>query len=205
MTERLVLVVDDDPAVRESLVMLLGAEGIATRSFAGGHELLASLEEQPTDGPSCLVTDLCMPGLSGLDLQERLSASPHAMPVVMVTGEGDVSTAVRALKAGAIDFIEKPFIASVMLARIGEALERDARTRAVGVRFQNLTAREWEVMGKLLDGCANKVVAIDLGISERTVEQHRARLMRKLCVRSATELLQLAFAAGIRTPGDGVV
>ena len=140
-----------------------------------------------------------MPGLSGLDLQERLGAGPHAMPVVMVTGEGDVPAAVRALKAGAVDFIEKPFASEVMLDRVREALDRDARARAAGSRFDALTAREREVMEKLLDGCANKVVAIDLGISERTVEQHRARLMHKLGVRSVAELLQLAIAAGHRS------
>ena len=201
MPDDLVLVVDDDSAVRESLVMLLCADGLQTRAFASGDELLASLDGQPIDGPTCLVTDLRMPGLSGLDLQERLSAGPHAMPVVMVTGQGDVPTAVRALKAGAIDFIEKPFVPAVMLERVHEALAQDARTRGASARFAALTARECEVMDKLLAGCANKVVAIDLGISERTVEQHRARLMHKLEVRSVTELLQLAITAGIRTPG----
>ena len=198
--DALVHVVDDDAATRESLVVLLAAAGIAARAYASAAELLAALEESGARGPRCLVTDLRMPGLSGLDLQERLVGSPHAMPVLVVTGAGDVPAAVRALKAGAVDFIEKPFPAALMLERVREALSRDARTREAAMRLEALTARELEVMDKLLAGCANKVIALDLGISERTVEQPRGRVMHKLGVRSLAELLQLSLAAGRRSP-----
>ncbi|MCA8967675.1 MAG: response regulator transcription factor [Planctomycetes bacterium] len=206
-SEGIVHVVDDDAAMRESLLLLLTSAGMDARAYDSAAALLAALEAGTEDTARCLVTDLHMPDVGGLELQARLAGSPHAMPVVVITGQGDVPGAVRALKAGAVDFIEKPFSTDVLLDCVTEALARDrgsrtqaARARAAELRLAALTAREREVMDKLLDGNANKVVAIDLGISERTVEQHRASLMRKLSVRTVTELLELAIAAGHRMP-----
>ena len=203
--ESVVYVVDDEPAMRASLALLLASAGLEASVHESGPCLLSALDTAPAPVRRCLVTDLHMPGMGGLELQERLSASPHAMPVVVITGQGDVPAAVRALKAGAVDFIEKPFPPELLLERVGEALERDRRlradserVRAACKRMETLTARETEVMHRLLDGCANKVVAIELGISERTVEQHRARVMRKLAVRSVAELVELAIRAGRR-------
>ena len=206
MPDGIVHVVDDDPAMRASLSLLLGSAGFDAVLHESGARMLAALDETPpAEVARCLVTDVHMPGMGGLELQATLSAGPHAMPVIVITGQGDVPAAVRALKAGAVDFIEKPFAPEVLLQCVGEALERDAATRRerglardAGERMACLTAREAEVLDKLLDGCANKVVAIDLGISERTVEQHRARLMRKLSVRSVAELMELAIRAGRR-------
>lgn len=208
MPSEVVHVVDDDPALRASLSLLLGSAGFEASVHAGGADLLAALEAAPqVPDARCVVTDLHMPGMSGLELQERLAGSRHAMPVVVITGQGDVPAAVRALKAGAVDFIEKPFHPDLLLVRVREALARDThqrrdaeRTRAAAELVATLTAREREVMHKLLHGCANKVVAIELGISERTVEQHRGRVMHKLAVRSVAELMELAIRAGHRQP-----
>ena len=206
--EGIIHVVDDDAAMRASLHMLLSSAGFEVVAYASGMELLDGLDRAPSATPCCLVTDVHMPGMGGLELQERLSGGRHSMPVVVITGQGDVPGAVRALKAGAVDFIEKPFDPEVLLSCVREALRRDrqlrstaARTDAARQRLQSLTARESEVLDRLLDGNANKVVAIDLGISERTVEQHRSSLMHKLEVRSVAELLELAIAAGHRRPG----
>ena len=205
--EGTVHVVDDDPAMRASLALLLGSAGFKAVMHESGGCLLAALDaEPPPSAARCLVTDVHMPGMGGLELQARLSESPHAMPVIVITGQGDVPAAVRALKGGALDFIEKPFAPDLLLECVAAALLRDAemrreagRARAALQRMASLTTREGEVLDKLLDGCANKVVAIDLGISERTVELHRARLMRKLAVRSLAEMMELAIHAGRRS------
>ena len=186
--EAAVFVVDDDPAVRDSIAMFIRAEGLEVRTFDSARSLLAEWE---LCKPGCLIVDLRLPGASGLDLQERLAGDDNAPPIIFLTGYGTVPAAVRALKAGAMDFLEKPFDPAVLLALVHEALPRDRARRADIRRLDALTRREREVLGKVVEGDTNKVVAANLGISVRTVELHRARGMRKLGVRSVAELVRL--------------
>ena len=186
--EAAVFVVDDDPAVRDSIAMFIRAEGLEVRTFDSARSLLAEWERCK---PGCLIVDLRLPGASGLDLQERLAGDDNAPPIIFLTGYGTVPAAVRALKAGAMDFLEKPFDPAVLLALVHEALARDRARRADIRRLDALTRREREVLGKVVEGDTNKVVAANLGISVRTVELHRARGMRKLGVRSVAELVRL--------------
>ena len=186
--EATVLVVDDDPAVRDSIAMLVRAEGLTVRTFDSAASLLA---EWRRCNPGCLIIDLRLPGLSGLDLQERLAGDDNTPPIIFLTGYGTVSAAVHALKAGAMDFLEKPFDPAVLLALVHEALARDWARRADIRRLDSLTRREREVLNKVAAGDTNKVVAANLGISVRTVELHRARGMRKLRVRSVADLVRL--------------
>lgn len=186
--EAAVFVVDDDPAVRDSIAMFIRAEGIEVRTFDSARSLLAEWERCK---PGCLIVDLRLPGASGLDLQERLAGDDNAPPIIFLTGYGTVPAAVRALKAGAMDFLEKPFDPAVLLALVREALARDRARRADIRRLDALTRREREVLGKVVEGDTNKVIAANLGISVRTVELHRARGMRKLGVRSVAELVRL--------------
>ncbi len=199
MTERpTVFIVDDEPAIRESLSRLVGAAGFRAECFDGADAFLAAYRN---GRPGCLVTDIRMPGMNGLELQERMRADGCAIPIIVLTGYGDVPGAVRALKGGALDFLQKPYEPDVLLVRIAEALERDARAREaaaraaeVGSRVARLTPREREVMALVIEGKANKVIAIDLGISERTVELHRGRVMGKLEARSVAELIRTVEA-----------
>ena len=186
--EAAVFVVDDDPAVRDSIAMFIRAEGLEVRTFDSARSLLAEWERCK---PGCLIVDLRLPGASGLDLQERLAGDDNAPPIIFLTGYGTVPAAVRALKAGAMDFLEKPFDPVVLLALVREALARDRARRADIRRLDALTRREREVLGKVVEGDTNKVIAANLGISVRTVELHRARGMRKLGVRSVAELVRL--------------
>lgn len=197
-SQRIVFVVDDDAAVRHSIELLLRAEGLLVLSFADAESFLAHFRP-PMHG--CLVCDLNMPGLSGLELQAKLHQEDAGFPVIILTGQGSVPAAVQAMKTGAIDFIEKPFDAGKLtttvhqsLARNQSALDESQRHREQTERLQALTPREQEVLQHLADGKANKVVAADLGISERTVEVHRSRVMRKLNARSVADLVHLAEA-----------
>ena len=195
MTSRpTVFIIDDDPGVRDSLSRLVRAAGLEVECFDGADAFLTAYRE---DRPGCLVTDVRMPGMSGLELQERMRAEGFSIPTIVLTGYGDVPGAVRALKGGALDFLQKPFEPDVLLVRIAEALERDARAREakeqaaeVEARLSQLTPREREVMSLVIEGKANKVIAIDLDISERTVELHRGRVMRKLGARSVPDLIR---------------
>lgn len=194
----IVYVVDDDDAVRDSLRLLLKSVGFASRTYASASEFLESYDP---DAPSCLIADIRMPGLSGLELQEVLNASEAAMPIIFITGHGDVPMAVKAMKAGAMDFIQKPFRDQELLDRVYKALQEDKERRrvqrdALNARrcLQSLTPREMEVMGKVVQGQANKVIAQDLGVSQRTVELHRARVMHKMGVRSLAELVRVVGA-----------
>ena len=189
-----VFVIDDDPAVRESLSRLIRVAGYPVECFDGADAFLAACRE---DRPGCLVSDVRMPGMSGLELQEQMRTEGASMPVIMLTGYGDVPAAVRAFRGGALDFLQKPFEPEVLLVRIAEAFEKDARAReaaareaAVASRLARLTPREREVMSLVIEGKANKVIAFDLGISERTVELHRGRMMRKIGARSVAELIR---------------
>ena len=183
-----VFVVDDDPAVRDSIAMLLRAEGLAARTFDSAGSFLAAWDR---DEPGCLVVDLRMPGLSGLALQERLAGADDAPPMIFLSGYGTVAAAVRALKAGAMDFLEKPFDAVRLLSRVREALADDRERRVRTRRLETLTRREREILERVANGSTNKVTAANLGISVRTVELHRARGMRKLGVRSVAELVRM--------------
>ena len=188
MSDAVVSVVDDDPAVRDSIAMLVRTEGLTVRTFDSARSFLAAWDRCE---PGCLVVDLRLPGPSGLDLQQRLAAEGDAPPIIFLTGYGTVPAAVRALKAGAIDFLEKPFDPATLLVRIHEALARDRARRSHVRRLDALTRREREILEQVKEGNTNKVIAANLGISVRTVELHRARGMRKIGIRSVAELVQL--------------
>ena len=195
--ERIVHVVDDDDAVRDSLVFLLGAAGLAARPWPSAEALLSGLT--PTSA-GCVLTDVRMPGLSGLDLLRRLRATHPRLPVVVMTGHGDVSLAVDAMKAGAADFIEKPFDDEVLVATLSEALglaqEADAGANeraAIAQRHAQLSTRERQVLSGVVRGSANKTIAADLGISPRTVEVYRANLMSKMAARNLSELVRMTL------------
>ena len=189
-----VFVVDDDQAVRESLALLVQSVGIEAETFASAREFLDTYRP---DQRGCLITDIRMPGMSGLELQEQLSSDGVRIPVIVLTGHGDVPAAVRALKGGAVDFVEKPFNPQALLDLVQQAIAKDAEIReladqeaAVAERMSLLTPREHEVMTLVVAGKANKVIAIELSISERTVELHRGRIMKKMQARSLAELMR---------------
>jgi two-component system, LuxR family, response regulator FixJ len=189
----LVYLVDDDEAVRDSLGMLFKSIGLP---FAAYPSALDFLQHYDPARPACLVADIRMPGLSGLELQQRLNEQRAPIPVIFITGHGDVPMAVSAMKSGAADFIQKPFRDQDLIDRINKALDQDRERRAgraqedeIRARIALLTPRENEVMQRVVRGQANKVIAMDLGVSQRTVELHRARVMRKLKMRSLAELV----------------
>ena len=195
--KEVVHVVDDDPSARESLCWLLGTEGIASRAFASAQ---AFLEYWSSDCNGCIMVDIRMPGKSGLQLQEELNARHNLMPVIVLTGHADVPVAIRAMKQGAYDFLEKPYADEELLACVKTALElgreisdaESEKTRAA-VALKNLTEREREVMCLVVEGNTNKAVAAQLGISEKTVEIHRARVMEKTAARSLSELVRICL------------
>jgi FixJ family two-component response regulator len=194
----MVYVVDDDKAVRDSLSLLMRSVGLASKSFGSAQAFLDGFESVV---PSCLVAYVRMPELSGLELQQELIVRQIKIPIVFITGFGDVPMAVDAMKSGAIDFIQKPFRDQDLIDAINLALQQDRERREridalnmINERLGTLTPRETEVMQKVVQGCANKVIALDLGVSQRTVELHRARVMRKMGVRSVAELVRLSSA-----------
>jgi len=198
---RMIHIVDDDEAIRRSAGFMLKTSGYAVTRFASGA---AFLRDAKTLEPGCVLLDVRMPEMDGLEVQRRLAESGVAMPVVVLTGHGDVSIAVRAIKAGAVDFIEKPFEKILLLGAIAAAFERlddasgrSARATDAAVAIAALTPREQDVLRGLAQGLPNKTIAFDLGISPRTVEVHRANLMTKLQVNSLSEALRIAFAAGL--------
>jgi FixJ family two-component response regulator len=201
----LVYVIDDDEAVRDSLRMLLKSLGLTNSVYASAFEFM---EEYDPDRHSCLVCDIRMPTMSGLELQQRLLGDGSEMPIIFITGHGDVPMAVNAMKAGAFDFIQKPFRDQDLIDRIHKALQQDKRQRAArheefAIRecLKTLTPREMEVMRRVVSGQANKVIAMDLGVSPRTVELHRARVMRKLHMRSVAALVKAISKVSV-PPGD---
>lgn len=202
MTDRtLIYVIDDDDAVRDSLEALLLAEGFDVRGFASAEALLA--DGDPASAACCLL-DIRMPGMDGLTLLRELGDRSIATPMIMMTGHGDVPMAVKAMKLGAVDFIEKPFDAAAMLSAIGSARHSslaDSKRRDIDQdlvqKIERLTPRERDVMEHLVLGRSNKQVGLELGISPRTVEIHRARLMEKMMADSLAQLIRMAINAGI--------
>jgi two-component system response regulator FixJ len=198
--ERCVHIVDDDEAVRDSLSVLLESKGYAVTSFGSAPDFIAAASSLSA---GCLIVDIRMPEMDGLELQQRLIERNLGFPLIVITGHGDVPLAVRAMKAGAIDFIEKPFASEAILisleaafARLAAPTERHPSAGAAASKLDLLSPREREVLEGLLAGLPNKSIAYDLGISPRTVEIHRARVMDKMGARSLSELVRLALAAG---------
>ncbi len=192
-----VFVVDDDKDVRESLCWLFESIGLPVEAFSSAE---AFLERHRPEQSGCVVLDVRMPGIGGLGLLERLCQAGILTPVVVITGHGDVPMAVKAMRLGAVDFLQKPVNHEDLLERVRQALHRDEELRgsfgdyqAISERWKLLTTREEEVLGRLVEGQANKVIAVELGISARTVETHRARIMDKLRVKSFATLVKLAM------------
>lgn len=190
-----VFLIDDDQAVRDAVGLLLQASGLAVETFASATDFL---DAGVVQRPGCLVLDVRMPGLSGLDLQRQLQLKGDRIPIIFMTGHGDVPMAIRAMKAGAFDFIEKPFQGQTLLARIQEALALDARERGrqarraeAAARVALLSPREREVLDRVVEGQYNKVIAAELGISLSTVEIHRKQVMEKLQAESLSDLIRL--------------
>ncbi|HWX81569.1 MAG TPA: response regulator [Steroidobacteraceae bacterium] len=190
-----VYVVDDDDGMRRALDTLLCTVGYKTAVYSRPTDFLASFK---ADLPGCLVLDIRMPDMSGLEVQQQLNRLGSMMPVIFITGHGDVPMAVQAMKEGAFEFIQKPFRDQDLLDRINHALKQDAENRSTVARraevlhrLDTLTPRERQVMDMVVDGAANKVIAIDLNLSERTVEIHRAKVMEKMGARSVAHLVKL--------------
>jgi FixJ family two-component response regulator len=199
----LVFIVDDDVSVRESLELLILSADWQPESFASAEDFLA---RPRIDGPSCLVLDVSLPNLNGLDLQQRI-VDRVDMPIIFITGYGDVPTTVQAMKAGAVEFLTKPFSDEVLLNAIRKAIERsctalahEAELRALRDCYSSLTPREQETMALVVSGLLNKQIALELGISEITVKAHRGQVMRKMQVDSLAELVRVAAALDLPLP-----
>ena len=197
----IVFVVDDDKAVRKSLERLIKSVDLTVQAFSSAREFL---ESDPSSGPSCLVLDVRMPGLSGIDLQKELGKMGYTIPIIFITGYGDIQMSVRTMKRGAIDFLTKPFNDQDLLDAIHRAIEKDKQTRreqdeigTIQQRVDSLTPREREVFSLVVTGMLNKQVAYDLGMSEKTVKVHRSRVMDKMQADSLAELVRLAYKVGI--------
>lgn len=199
--QRVIHLIDDEEAVRKSTGFLLRTSGFRVHSYASGPEFLDELRDAD---PGCILLDVRMPEMDGLEVQAELNRRGVTMPVIVLTGHGDISTAIAAMKGGASDFIEKPFEKDVLMRAIETGFERlsegargVAAAKDAQVRLAGLTAREQDVLRGLVNGKPNKVIAYDLSISPRTVEVYRANLMSKLGVRSLSDALRVAFAAGL--------
>jgi two-component system response regulator FixJ len=195
-----IFIVDDDAAVRDALKLLLRSVGQAVETYASAQEFLDAYSE---DRPGCLVLDIRMPGMSGLELQQKLNEKHSILPIIFITGHGDVPMAVEAMQAGAVDFIQKPFRDQDLIDRINQALDKDSNNRAalgerndIRKRLETLTPREREVLDLVVHGKANKVIAGDLKLSQRTVEIHRARVMEKMQASSLAHLVRMVLEVG---------
>ncbi len=198
-SKQTVFIVDDDEGVRDGLSLLLDTVGQPCELFSSAYEFLEAYEE---DKGGCLVLDIRMPRMTGLDLQEKLIEMGSKLPIIFITGHGDIPMAVDAMRRGAVDFIRKPFREHDLLGRINEALDSDSSSRqraldreALRDKLSTLSKRESEVFERVADGDMNKVIAIDLGISERTVEVHRSQVMHKLDVRTLAQLVRVKIEA----------
>ena len=201
-SQPVVLVVDDDISVRESLELLLRNESLDVETFVSAQQFL---DCPPKAVPSCLLLDISLPGLNGLDLQKRLAVERYEMPIIFITGHGDIPKSVQAMKAGAVEFLTKPFSDEILLSAVRNALvrskallDRSTEIRALKARYSSLTTREREVMALVVIGLPNKLVGGELGISEITVKAHRGSLMRKMKAESLAELVSIA--ARLRLP-----
>lgn len=197
MTKPTVFIVDDDEQVRNALTLLMESVGLNTESFTSAQEYLVQFD---VDKPGCLILDVRMPGISGLDLQARLAAERIHPAIIIITGHGDVPMAVRAVTAGAVDFIEKPFNNQSMLDTVHKAIEQDAKHRGesslvqdIEVHYNDLTPREKEVLQFVIEGNRNKVIAANMNISQSTVEAHRSKVMEKMDAETLSDLMRMAL------------
>ena len=202
-SDAIIAIVDDDPSVRRGLTRLIRSVGWKAETFASAQEFLARPRAEP---PSCLVLDLQLPGLSGLDLQKRMAEAGLETPIVFLTGHGNIPASVQAMKAGAVEFLTKPVDEEHLLEAIQEAIERDRRSRQQHAdmrelrdRYESLTAREQEVMQQVISGLLNKQIAGELQITEDTVKFHRGHIMRKMHADSLADLVRMAEKLGIRS------
>jgi RNA polymerase sigma factor (sigma-70 family) len=196
----IVYVVDDEESIRRAIARLVGRAGYQVLLFQSAEEFLV---QKPSDAPSCLILDVNMPGLTGMDLQEALVVSGHNLPIIFVSGYANVPMSVKAMKTGAFDFLTKPFTAEELLEAISKAIETDIRQKKekeeienIQSRIETLTPREAEVFSLVVTGMLNKQIAAELGISEKTIKVHRARVMEKMRAGSLAELVKLAEHAG---------
>jgi two-component system response regulator FixJ len=199
-----VFIVDDDAAIRRSLRFLIESVGLTVETYPTAEQFLETYDGSRS---GCLILDMRMPGMSGLHLQEELAARGALLPIIVVTGYAEVPMAVRALKGGAVDFMEKPFSDQQLLERVREAIDADRRRRRetaehaeITARFACLTARERDVLAGVIAGKANKFIALELGVGTKTVEAHRAKLMKKLKVDSLADLIRLSMGVDRGTP-----
>jgi len=206
-SEPTVFLVDDDPAVRDAICMCLEAAGLPVESFDSAEQFL---NRHGTGCAGCLVLDVRMTGASGLELQRELLDRGVSVPVVFITGHGDVSMCAEAMKAGAVDFLEKPFDHGALLSAVRDGLRKDLiqrqqreRRLALIKRFERLTPREQEVLDAVVAGQVNKQIALDLGVSHRTIEIHRSRIMKKMQAKSSAELASMATLCGMRSGPPG--
>lgn len=197
-----VFLIDDDPSVRRALARVIKSAGYQVQTFVSAGEFLNTMPNAPR--PACLVLDVRMPGLSGIDLQRELGLTNIVLPIIFITGHGDIPMTVKAMKAGAVDFLPKPVHDADLLRAIGQALARAVHDRAeldaaqdIQSRFEKLTPREREVMRLVVKGWLNKQIAFELGIVEKTIKVHRARVMDKMQVGSVAELVRAAERVGI--------
>ena len=198
-----VFIVDDDPLVRKGVTRLLKSAGYITNSFPSPEEFLES--GYYSEGPSCLILDVKMPGLSGFELQEELSKAHYKMPIIFITGHGDIPSSVKAMKKGAVDFLSKPFEEKDLFEAISTALRKDSKIRSdiseheiIKQKLDKLTLREFEILTFVIAGALNKQIAYLLNITEKTVKAHRAKVMAKMDVASLAELVRIAEKAGIK-------
>jgi two-component system, LuxR family, response regulator FixJ len=199
-----IFVIDDDASVRKSLSRLLDSVGFSAESFASADEFL---KRERFEGIGCIILDVRLPGLSGMDLQDELNKADYSMPIIFITGHGDIPMSVQAMKKGAVDFLPKPFDEDQLLDALRKAIEKDMQAKAeragardILERMEQLTPREYEILQYLITGMLNKQIAFKLGIAEKTVKIHRSRVFEKLGTRSVAELVRMAEKAGMEPP-----